>query len=72
MNIHPVAVALVSYRKLFKLGARAESPSTRWACLRGCQMSPEWRSKISLHHFPCRRQGQFVALFDAARQFVAR
>jgi hypothetical protein len=44
----------------------------RWVCLRGREMSPEWRSKISLHHFSCRGQRQLVAMFDAARQFVAR
>jgi hypothetical protein len=30
------------------------------------------RSKLSLHHFPRRGQRQFVAMFDAARQFIAR
>ena len=47
---HASAAAATAQRRWLH---RAESPSTTWACLRGCQMCPEWRSKISLYHFPC-------------------
>jgi hypothetical protein len=77
IDMHAKSGSTDSYRPsrpdgTMALMARAGSPSKTWRWVRGCQMCPEWCSKISLHHFPRCGQGQFVAMFDAARQFVSR